>query len=75
MCGENKGVIFSPNNSHRCAIEKSNIAGEVFVPARTTGFASLRNPSILNFLRSLTADNTLDLCGINYECDAVIFQP
>ena len=75
MCGENSGVLFKPGNTHRCASEKSNDPTEVFVPARTTGFASLRNASNLSFLKSLTAENTLDLCGINYECDAVIFQP
>lgn len=74
MCGANKGVIFKPGNSHSCSSEKSNTPNEVFVPARTTGFASLRNPSNLSFLKSLTAENTLDLCGINYECDPVIFE-
>lgn len=74
MCGQEKGVIFAPKNSHRCSVKESNVPGEIFVAPRTTGFASLRNEGNVSFLRDYARDNKVEICGLTRDCEDVIFE-
>lgn len=73
LCGL-RGVVYSENNSHHCSIEESKKPGDVFIPPRTTGFASLSNPSNRLFLEQAAQKHSLEICGINKNCEPVVFE-
>lgn len=74
FCGFDQGVIFTEDNKYRCAGMSSQVPTEIFVPARTTGFASLSNADNLAFLKNYAEDMKVDVCGINQTCNSVVFE-
>lgn len=74
QCGESKGANVRPGNSYSCSTEKSTDPEIVFVPPRTTGFASLRNQSNVSFLRDFANQNSIEICGLNAQCRPIVFE-
>lgn len=75
VCGFDEGEIYTADNSHRCATQDPQKQNEIFIPPRTTGFASLKNQSNVLFLKNYAEKNGIEICGLNKICDSVLFEP